>query len=96
MDTKRLLTQADVQDLLNLLRQKGLRPQLIGSIATVGHSEHDIDMSLPIRSRFLYNKYHNAMRLLGFQLIEGALDHIEHELETWQKEDIIVDVWMTE
>ena len=94
--TKPRWTLEHASSILEALRRRGLNPRLVGSLASVGASEHDIDIALPIKSRVQYSRYRGTVRSLGFKEIEGAFDHMEHDLETWAGPKGLVDVWMEE
>jgi len=90
------ITRSDAGPILDTLERKGIPASIIGGVASRGYSEHDLDLLVPVKSRFLYNKYVKIMRDLGFVRTAGAFDHMEHDLEEWQKEGLVIDVWLTE
>lgn len=88
-------TADSVKDALQELRRAGFRPQIVGSVARTGCSDHDVDISLPFKDG-QYPKYAKAMKKAGYTLWSGCEDHMEHDLEEWRKGKVVLDVWMKE
>jgi hypothetical protein len=83
----------DAQVILDALRKAGLEARIVGHLP----SEHDIDILITFYGiRPPYRRYLKVMMSLGYKILEGAEDHMEHNLETWGGEDRIVDIWMEE
>lgn len=75
----------------------GLRAKIVGSVAERGFSIHDLDLAVQVwQSKVQYSRYLEVMRNLGFTMTAGAEDHLEHNLEEWQKDGLVVDIWMVE
>ena len=91
-----LVTEAEAREILEALRKAGIKAKIVGGVSEKGSSEHDLDLAVPIKSRFLYSRYVHAMKSLGFIRVAGVHDHMEHNLETWQRGDLVIDVWMEE
>ena len=78
-------TKKDARPILQALRNVGLKPSLIGSVAKSGHSDKDIDILLPLDlssplslggirgSGPAYDKYQDVMSSLGFENTDNKI-----------------------
>ncbi len=93
--------RSDAEPILAALRKAGLKPKLVGSVATKGHSDHDIDIAVPVSSEGReeaysmedysdYRKCLAVMRGLGFKQTMSA---DEDAMDTWLKGNLTVDIW---
>ncbi len=62
-----MFTKENANPIINELKNQGFKPRLVGSIKTMGCSEHDIDIALPIMNRkgkkylgYYKKQYHGA------------------------------------
>ena len=97
------LTIYDANPIIESLKKSRFCPKLVGSIATKGSSDNDIDILLPIelqynnenmgeliRNTSTFLEYNSVMEKLGFKLIIAPPFA---EIDTWKKENILVDIW---
>jgi hypothetical protein len=105
----KLLTMADAAPILAALQNAGYNPKVVGSVATKGQSDNDIDIALPIplerdnsdtlkhgviiRDTTSMAKYRKAMYSQGFEL---AIAAPFAAIDTWRKDKAIIDIWFVE
>jgi len=93
-------SRADAEPILQTLRKAGFTPLLTGSVATKGHSEHDIDIKLflaledkevqDMTDHPEYARYLRTMEKMGFQMTGGD----ETVIETWRRGPLVVDIFV--
>jgi hypothetical protein len=89
------ITKETVKDTLSVLKKAGFSPKLVGSVATKGCSIHDVDVRIWLPDG-AYETYHDILKQVGWELRASADDHMEHNLESWKREGVILDVWIDE
>jgi hypothetical protein len=90
-----LITRESVRDTLPVLEEAGFRPNVVGSVATKGCSEHDIDVKILLPDGS-YKAYQGLLEALGWKLLASVDDHMENDLETWKRRGVVLDVWLEE
>jgi hypothetical protein len=90
------ITIATIAPVLNALRAAKFKPQVVGSLAKKGWSDHDADLLIYFHARGevldpmqwpAYKRYVDLMQKLGYKR-KGSSD----DYDEWHKGKIIIDI----